>query len=268
MESILNQITYLDKFSSNAKLIQIPSEGQTYDYKPQNVIDAENYTLSRRNSAGLYLLPTEKPKLWLNFVPQKIVVKDSNLGQFTETKFTFFVEDPEIIPDLFTLPDGTIFRCTSDDSLPKQPNEYTYYLMDDGKAKLIPNYKTLEVLLAERQQTLLSVKVLTDNECEDIPKEGNVPDKSGAWNSDMEDITTTQKLKALENNVKSGAAIADAAKASATQQIDAVKAQAAADKAAADAAKAQAEAAKAASDAAIAEAEAKKAELDAKLAGL
>ena len=268
MEIVFNNIKYVDKFNSTAQLIKIPVEGQTYEYKPQDQINNENYTLSHRNSAGLYLIPTEKQKLYLNFIPLKVIVSDSNLKQYTDTTFSFFVEDPDIIPDPFTLPDGMIFRCTSDNSLPKQPNEYTYYLMDNGKAKLIPNYKTLEVILAERNQNLLSVKVLTDNECEDIIKEGTVPDKSGAWTDEMEDITTTQKLKALENNVKSGAAIADAATKSATQQIDAVKAQAAADKANADASKAQAEAAKAASDAAIAEAEAKKSEYDAKIAGL
>lgn len=306
MEFILNQITYLDKFSSNAKLIQIPSEGQTYDYKPQNVIDAENYTLSRRNSAGLYLLPTEKEKLWLNFVPQKIVVKDSNLNQFSETNFTFFVEEIEPTPERITLPEGQIFRCVSDSDIPQTPEGYTYYIIKNGVPKQIPNYKTVEVMLAARGQSGLSIRVVPSTECSqlfnnDSPGSSSnndtaISDQSSNWNDSMRDLTTISALRQMETSVKTGEEIAAAAATSAAEQIAAViaeseqsqaaeeaaKAQSEADKAAAEAtiaqaqaaiananaAAAQAAAAKAASDAAIAEAEAKKAELDAKLAGL
>lgn len=256
MEININNISYVDVLNSTAKLIAIPVEGQTFEYKPQNIINAQNYTLSKRNSAGLYILPTEKEKLYLNFIPIKTYVSDQNLIDYIGNDFTFFVDDPLIPRELFTLPDGQIFRCVTETSLPTSPENYVYYIMVDGIAKRIPNYKTLEVMMNERGMTLIGVRIITEQQCEDIPKQGEVPDKSAAWTSDMEDITTAQKLKALENNVKTGQQLAAGATAAATQQIDAVKAQAAADKAAADAAKAEAEAAKTASEAAIADAQA------------
>jgi colicin import membrane protein len=129
--------------------------------------------------------------------------------------------------------------------------------MVNGIAKKIPNYKTLEVMLAERNQTLLSVRVLEENQCADIPKDNQpIPNKSGAWKKEYADITSIEAFKKLENNAKSAGALVEEAKGQAESQIGAVKAQAAADKAAAEAAKAEAEAAKLLSQQAIAEAEA------------
>lgn len=258
----INNIIYTDFASSTAKLIDIPIEGQTYDYIPQNVIDAQNYTLSVRNGANVYNIPTNLTNVYINFIPKKVVVSDLDIKTFLDSEFSYFVPD-EIIPrELFTLPDGQIFRCTTDSSLPLNKDQYDYYIMVGDIAKKIPNYKTLEVILAERNQTLLSVRVLTSAQCSDIEKIGEVPDKSGSWNDTMSDKTTNEVLQDLEKNTKSGAAIASAATAAATQQIDVVKAQATASKAAAEQAKAEAEAAKSASEAAIAEANAAKAQAE------
>jgi hypothetical protein len=129
-----------------------------------------------------------------------------------------------------------------------------YYVMVNDKAKKIPNYKTLEVMLEERNQTLLSVRVLTEAQCQDIIKEGEMPDKSASWTSAMSDQTTNEVLNVLNKNVQSGASIAAGAAANAATQVAAVKAEAEASKALAAQAKAEAEAAKTASEAAIAEA--------------
>ena len=85
MNLTLSNISYQDKFSSNVKLISIPVEGQTYDFILQDGIDQQNYTLSSRNGAGSYLIPTEKSKLYLNFIPQKVYVSDSSLKEYIDT---------------------------------------------------------------------------------------------------------------------------------------------------------------------------------------
>lgn len=265
MNLILSNIKYSDFASSNARLIEftIPVEGQTYQYILQDGIDSQYYDLSDRNQTGAYQLPTEKEKVYLNFIPKKVVVLDSNIRDFINTEFNYFVPIEVIEPDPFSLPEGQIFRCFSSDSLPQAKESYVYWIIEEGKKKLIPNYKTLEVMLNERNQTLLSVRIVPENQCEEIEEfQGSIPDKSSSWSEEMKDKTNAEALAGMEASVKEGAAIAEGAKAAAGAQIAVVQAQAEASKAEAEAAKAEAEAAKAASDAAIAEANAKEAELE------
>jgi len=256
----INDITYIDQINSNAKLLEvlIPKEGQTADFISQDGIAARNYTLSSRNGAGAYNLPTDKEKVYLNYIPKKVFVTDSNIKDYVDVDFNYFVPPAIIVPDKFSLIEGQIFRCFDKNSLPLPKEDYTYWIIEDGKKRKIKNYKTLEVMMAQRGITLLSVRVIPESQCNQIDEisdaAGAIPDKTGSWNEDFSDKTNAELLKKLDANAKSGAAIAEGAKAAATQQIDAVKAQAAADKAAADQAKAEAAAAKAASEAAIAQA--------------
>lgn len=263
----LSNIQYQGLLEANATLVQytIPKEGQTFLYVPQQGIDSMYYTLSSRNGSGAYILPTQLDKVYLNFIPIKKLV--TNLKDYVDTEFNFFVPDPVIEPTLFTLPDGMIFRCVSPDSLPLSKENYVYYIMEEGKKKVIPNYQTLEVMLFERNQTLLSVRIVTEKQCSEIlPHESAINDKSSNWNPDMKDQTNFEALKAMEGSVKSGAALAEGASAQAAQQIAAVKAAEEKAKAEAEAAKAEAEAAGLAAQAAIAQAEAAKAQADAEKA--
>ncbi len=266
MQINLSKIKYTDLANSNAKLVKstLPVEGQTWEYQPQSQIDAQSYTLSERNSSGAYIIPTEKKQLYLNFIATKTVINDSNLREYLQTDFTFFVPDEIIPPDLFSLPDGTIFRCVSKDSVPQPKENYAYWIIEEGKKRLIPNYKTLEVMMAERNLNLLSIRIVQENQCNEIPEETeSIENKSASWTEEMKDQTNFELLKGLEASVKSGTQIANEAKASAGEQIAAVKAEAEASKASAEASKAAAEAAQAASQAAIAQAEAAKAEAEA-----
>lgn len=257
MNLTISNIKYEDLASSNATLVKytIPKEGQTFDYLPQSMLDARTYPLSQRNGGGAYLVPVEKEKLYLNFVPKKVHVSDQEIKDYIGNEFTFFVPAEIIPPDLFTLPEGQFFRCVADDSLPEPKENYSYFIIDEGKKRLIPNYKTLEVMLFERNQTLLSVRIVPEIQCNDIPLGEPMPEKSNAWNEDMKDQTNFEAMKGLQASVKSGQALAEGAKKEAGAQIAAVKAQAEASKAEAEAAKAEAEAAKAASEQAIAEAQ-------------
>lgn len=262
MNVIISDIQYKDLASSNATLIKytIPKEGQTYLYIPQAGIDAMSYDLSDRNGSNAYNLPTNKEKVYLNFVPKKVVVGDQNIRDYLNTEFTYFIPFEVIEPDLFALPEGQIFRCFSSESVPMAKESYTYWIIEDNKKKIIPNYKTLEVMLAERNATLLSVRIVPENQCEEIEEfTGSIPDKSSSWSEEMKDKTNAEALAGMEASVKSGAALAEGAKAAAGAQIAVVQAQAAASKAEAEAAKAEAEASALAAQAAIAEADAAKA---------
>lgn len=259
MNTIISNITYTDRFSSNASLIKysIPKEGQTFEFISQNGINSQNYSLSNRNGAGTYIIPTEKEHLYLNFIPQKVFVSDADLANYTDTEFSYFIPLQVPLPDKFTLPEGQIFRCVSENGTPKAKEEYDYYTMVNGKKKKIPNYKTLEVMLAERNQTLLSVRIIPESECSQIEQDSvQITDKESAWKDDFKDQTNPEILKSLGASVASGAAIAESAKASAATQIAAVQAAEEKAKEQAAAAKAQSEADKAASQAAIASANA------------
>lgn len=265
MNLTISNILYKDFQSSNSSLVKTPIDAQNPVYNPQGQLDAMSYQLSTRNGSGAYLVQVEKPKVYLNFIPKKVHVSDSTIKDYLSTEWNYFVPSVIIPPDPFALPEGQLFRCVSPDSTPQPKEDYSYFIIEDGKKRLLPNYLTLEVLLFERNSSLLSVRVIQENQCSDIIEGDPFPDKSASWTDDMEDQTNFEALKGLEASVKSGAAIAEGAKKEAGVQIDAVKAQAAASKAEAEAAKAEAEAAKAASEAAIAEANAKQAEFEAKI---
>ena len=265
MQLTINNILYTDVQSSTARLITTPQTSEVFIYVPQDALDNQNYPLSTRNGANVYMVPTDKDNIFINYIPKKLSVSDNDIQTYKDSNFSYFVK-PEIIPpDLFTLLDGTIFRCVSENSVPKPKEDYTYYMMVGDIAKEIPNYKTLEVMLEERGQTLLAVRILTSRHCNDITKVGELPDKSASWNESMSDKTQNEVLAGLNQSVKSGAAMAEQAASNAASQVAAVQAQAEASKAEAEAAKAEAEAAKAASEQAIAEANAIKAQAEAQM---
>lgn len=265
MQLILNNIKYEDKLSSNATLVENVKgvEGQTTLLADQKTLDQQSYQLSTRNAAGSYLLPTEKDIVYLNYIPRKKIVSDLEIQTQLNPQFEFFVDEVITPPDPFTLADGQFFRCASAGSTPLPKEQYTYYIMMDGVAKMIPNYKTLEVMLAERNQSLLSIRVLEANQCDEIPKEqSGIGDKTGQWTEEFKDQTNFEVLKELEASVKSGQAIASAATKSAEQQIAAVKAAEEKAKEQAAQAKAEANAAAQKAQAEIAKAEQAKAEAD------
>jgi len=257
-ELILNNIIYISRNKSTSDLVvnRLDIEGQTIDSKSQYQINSETYPMSNRNGANAYIVNVNMDRVYLNFIPEKTVVDSTSLKNNNRIDFEYYVESIPAQPEPFTLMDGIIFRCVSEDSLPKSKENYTYYIVSNGIARQIPNYKTLEVMLAERNETLLSVRVLSDTLCNDIQKEGAIADKSSAWIEAYKDKTNAEILEELNANAQSANELLAAASENMTQQVNMVLAQA-------EAAKAEAEAAAAASAAAIAEAEAVKAQAEA-----
>lgn len=252
MTKTINNISYVSRVTSTAMLIEIPKEGQTPLAESQDSINARSYELSERNGANAYIISTDKDKVYLNFIGQKVIVDDQVIHEILQPKFEYFLE--EVIPsvDPFVLADGLIFRCVSADSVPLPKEAYEYFIMMNGVAKKIPDYKTLEVMLAERGQNLLSVRVLEAQQCSEIsnssassPNSAPITSKASSWTQDYADTTTLEKLKELENNAKAAEELMDSAKAEAAAQIATVQAQAEAAQAGEEAAQAQAQAAQA-----------------------
>lgn len=99
--------------------------------------------------------------------------------------FEYFKTEELPTPDLFALPDGTIFRIASGNV--KSKNSYTYYIMKNGYKLQIPNYRSVEVLLYERNQNHLAVRIVEENQGLEIPDGGVYADMSLQWNSNMAD---------------------------------------------------------------------------------
>lgn len=251
----LNEIAYVTRLESDVKLVEIPEEGQTPIKESQEAIDRQSYELSERNGANNYIVPIEKERVYLNFIGQKTMVFDSEYRAILAPEFEYFIDEEIVEEAPFILADGVFFRCASASSKPKAKEDYQYYIMMNGKAQSIPDYKTLEVMLAERNQNLNSVRVIEESECQDLEMDQSIPSKADVWTEAYADQTNLEALAELENNAQQATALVEQAKDEAQKQIDAVKEQAAASKAEAEAAKAQAEQARAEAEAAIAAAE-------------
>lgn len=264
-------ISYISSADSNATLLTTTKQvvGQTALPETQKNIDDRSFPLSTRNGANAYIIPTDAEKVYLNFIAQKTYISTKIYQKVIQPDFEYFLDEVEPTPDPFVLADGVFFRLASD--VPMQKEAYAYYIIDGGVGKKIPDYKTLEVMLADRNQNLLSVRVLEKGQFNDIPKESKeLPSKESQWKQDFADATSVEVLKNMQNEAKSAGAMVESAKAEVQKQVDAVKAQAEAaqkqaeaEKAKADAAKAEADAAKAQADAAKAEAAQKQAEAEA-----
>jgi hypothetical protein len=265
MEKYLYGIKYENKTLENSILVKdlIPNETETFTSYTKKELELQTYSkLSERNPANLYIIPSNEQTVWLNFIAQKTHVPDDGISKFVDRSFTFFTEEITSEPEKFILADGEIFRCAGETLKPLE--QYTYYIMKGGKSVQIPNFKTLEVMLAERNLTINSIRILEENKCSEIEKDLQIAiDKTSQWSTDIQDMTNLAVYKKLSDNAKSAGAMMEEATKSADKQIQTVKDMAAADKAKAEASKKEAEAAKSASEAAIATAKAAEASANA-----
>jgi len=124
--------------------------------------------LSTRNFRDTYIVPEEMQQVYINFIPSKNFVTDSDLDYVLDTKFEYFVEPAPTVSELpqFTLVDGTIYRITGNGF--KDVKDYSYYAIVDDEVQTIPNYKTVEVMLAERGQIVDAIRVVTPGQHQDL----------------------------------------------------------------------------------------------------
>lgn len=222
--------------------------------------------LSTRNGAGLFNIDVDRDQVWLPYYGVKLVVTDTELKQVANTNFEFFTPPQEVpIPAVILVKEGDIYRCAGEEGSPKPIDQYQYYMYTNEGVVAIPNYKTLEVLLYERQKSLIDVKVLEKSECMQLYRvdaNGNLTDemkmpepledRSSAWKPEYQDFTSFEAYRNLLSAAESAGAAADAAAGAVQGQIDAANRNSDATKAQAEASAAQAEAAKAQAEAAAA----------------
>ncbi len=268
----VNYIDPLSAMGENIKFAQqtIPTENETLDIKTfeETKLSIPLVSeLSTRNHKNTYIIPTEKKRVLLNLIPQKVFVTDQDINNYIDVKFHHFefdINNNEAEAEPFSMIDGLIFRYVENG--PKPIDQYTYYVMEDGVLTQIPNFKSLEVMLFQRNENYNSVRIIEKSQFEDIlssseSKPGS--DMSAQWTAEMEDQVNIGKYLDLLKGAQSAGAIAASATAEADKNIKAVKAEKDAEKAKAEQAKAEADAAKAKADAAIEEAKAAQAKANA-----
>lgn len=244
------------------RLVKPTPESQTAVVLYPDNLDLNNDILnflSQRNYKNSYIIDLTKSKILTQFIPQKKIFNDSNLQYYIDSEFSYFKDNIEVIENLdglYTLSEGLFFRFTEDI---KPIDQYTYYIMGDNEIEKIPNFQTLEVMLAQRNQNYLSVRVIEKGQMDDLLKQFSIKNKddmSSQWDPSLKDSLNFASYLELKETAKSAGAIADAAAAEADKNIKAVKAEKDAEKAKAEQAKAEADAAKAQAQQAIEEAKA------------
>ncbi len=149
----------------------LPDSSQTEVYKTNAQIKSENVyarNISSRNASGVYIIPIENESVLINFVPTKRIMSDTSFNLLNNTEFNFFVETPfaDDVAEPISFEEGTIFRVVGEGFLRKE--EYTYYAIDNGIVKKIPNYKTVEVMLYERNKTIDDVRIIELSQFDDL----------------------------------------------------------------------------------------------------
>lgn len=135
--------------------------------------------LLERNTTNTALIFINKKESNLEIMPRKTFV--SNILK----SFEYFQTELPTNLSVFTLPDGMIFRVAKGKILPKE--NYTHYVMINNTYKLIPNYLTVEVLMKERNVNYLSVRIIEENQFNELINGGIYSDLSNQWNSSLVD---------------------------------------------------------------------------------
>jgi len=149
----------------------IPKPSEINLNKTEDEIRSENIyfsRLSKRNGLGSYLIPTENQSVLISFIPNKLIVSDSSIQYFSDNDFEYFTAPAfsDEVAEPISFAEGTIFRVTGEGIRPK--DKYTYYSIENGVVSVIPNYKTVEVLLFERGRGLDDIQIIEPTEFDDL----------------------------------------------------------------------------------------------------
>ncbi len=177
----LNYIHPLSNEGRTAVMLNetIPSEIETYGTLTQDEYQDQMYKLSdlsTRNERQSYIIPVEKEKVLLNFIPQKTVLNDQTLSYILNNEFGYFITDDltDSQPLPFTLVEGSFFRVIGEGI--KDIKDYQYYIIMNGVIQIIPNTMTLEVMLAERELEYESIRVIESSQFQELIQSLGTPE--------------------------------------------------------------------------------------------
>jgi hypothetical protein len=199
-EEFINYTITSEKVGNKVKKYQIDIEKRqdiTNETSGENLtkeqLDVLNTKFLSQNNLGKKIVPLIYEKIgealkvkpaYLNLFPEKRLIKDSELCIQNICDFSFFTEIEQAEPEVIYQP-GTFFRIANDTlqqglSLPKC--EQTVYFVTKGNCVcVIPNQKTLQVMLVERNKVIESVFVIETFQFENFEVTGQCPDRTSEW---------------------------------------------------------------------------------------
>lgn len=199
-EEFINYTVTSEKVGNKVKKYQIDIEKRqdiTNETSGENLttqqLDALNTKFLSQNNLGKKIVPLIYEKIgealkvkpaYLNLFPEKRIIKDSELCIQNICDFSFFTEIEQAEPEVIYQP-GTFFRIANDTlqqglALPKC--EQTVYFVTKGNCVcVIPNQKTLQVMLVERNKVIESVFVIETFQFENFEVTGQCPDRTSEW---------------------------------------------------------------------------------------
>ena len=199
-DEFVNYTITSEKVGKKIKKYQIDIESRkdiTNETSGENLtkeqLDAINIKFASTNNLGKKVIPLlyeniggelkVKPS-YINLFPEKKLIKDSELCIQNICEFSFFTETEFAEPEVIYQP-GTFFRVAYDTlqeglSLPKC--EQTVYFVTKGNCVCkIPNPKTLQVMLVERNKVIESVFVIESFQFDNFEVTGECPDRTSEW---------------------------------------------------------------------------------------
>ena len=199
-DEFINYTITSEKVGNKVKKYQIDIEKRqdiTNEKTGENLtkeqLDALNIKFLSQNNLGKKIVPLIYEKIgealkvkpaYLNLFPEKRLIKDSELCIQNICDFSFFTEIEQAEPEVIYQP-GTFFRIANDTlqqglALPKC--EQTVYFVTKGNCVCrIPNQKTLQVMLVERNKVIESVFVIETFQFENFEVTGECPDRTSEW---------------------------------------------------------------------------------------
>jgi len=174
-------IEYIDIKDVDVDKFNLLSNTLKEDYQINYLIDREEILkthpllskISTRNLNNYNNIDVESDRQLVNFFGRKTYLYGEKLKNRIERKFEFF--EPENFVDSirtpFTLLDGSIFRVVGQGVKPIQ--QYEFHVVEDGIVKKIPNFKTVQVMLTERDKLVDEIRVIEQSQFSDLLRESD-----------------------------------------------------------------------------------------------
>lgn len=124
------------------------------------------------------LIPQSK---YLAFIPEKTSITDSEICDYTDCEFNFFLPEEQPIQEVL-YPPGTFLRVAGQGGVQQSICDYPIYFVKEGNCIcLIPNKETLHIMLLERNKVAASILVIEPVEFESFNLTEPCENRSEEW---------------------------------------------------------------------------------------
>lgn len=117
---------------------------------------------------------------YYRILPEKRIILDNELNSYIDSNFSYFVDSDFGNPETI-YPIGTFFRVANGVSVSSACDQQVYFVTKGNCVCTIPNTKTLQVMLVERNKYIQGVFVIEPSEFESFEITDSCIDKTSEW---------------------------------------------------------------------------------------